>query len=113
LFDKDSKLEDFEVQLEQEMSTATELERSLRTELAKLKSTHDTVSTDYSKLKEKYSSEVATQNETKIQDEEAAQERIAELENYAQSQVEELELAKNKWEKDEAIYKQRLEFQDV
>jgi hypothetical protein len=110
LFEKDSKLEDMEVQLDQELTKASELERSLRTELAKLKSTFDTVSTDHGKLKEKYSTDVAQQNESKMQDEEATQERIAELENYAQSQVEELDLAKNKWEKDEAIYKQRLEF---
>jgi hypothetical protein len=59
-----------EVQLEQEMQRATDLERTLRTELAKLKSTHESVSSDHAKLKEKYEQDVARSNENKLQDEE-------------------------------------------
>lgn len=69
--------------MDQEMTKATELERSLRTDLAKLKSQFDAISTDHTKLKEKYNTEFSQANESKLEDEEATQERIAELENYA------------------------------
>lgn len=52
--------------MDQEMTKATELERSLRTDLAKLKSQFDAISTDHTSLKAKYNTEFSQANESKL-----------------------------------------------
>ena len=66
------------------MQRATDLERTLRSDLTKIKGAHEGLTAEHKKLAEKYETDVARGNEVRLQDDEANTERVSELENYAQ-----------------------------
>jgi hypothetical protein len=71
------------------------------------------VQKQYEALKKRYASEVDQMRSVQEDELTGKNERIVELEQRTKQAEEALEMAKQKWEKDQAIFRQKQEFLDL
>lgn len=113
LFEWESKCQDVETKLDQANAKFEDTEVARNKELAKVRDTLADTQRNYDQLKRKYSEEVEQLRNNSEEDSQARSEKIRELEAQAQSAQEALDSARQRWEKDQAIFKQKQEFLEL
>lgn len=113
LFEWETKHQDLETKYEQESARWEDSETAKTKELNKLKETLADTQRNYDQIKKKYIDDVENLKVSKEEEQVMKSERIRELELLARGAEEALELSRQRFEKDQAIAKQKQEFLEL
>ncbi len=113
MFEAESRAQEQEQALVNQQQEASSVEQNLRRELAKSKESQAALQSINDELKAKLDQEVAQMNLKRDTDMVEQSERIAELEAVCKEVEEENEVLKQKFEKEQAIAQQKMEFLQV
>src|SRR3569833_2675319 len=102
-----------EQKYESESQKWEDAEHMLKKELAKVKDMNADLFKLNDSLKKKLAEEVEAIKISSEEDKMNKSERIQELEQRAKTAEEQFEMSKQKWDKDQAIYKQKQEFLEL
>ena len=110
LFETSSSLTDAEQKLQLQESEWKQQEEQLKKDLAKTKDSLTSALHEKKTVEQKYDSHISKFNAEKEEESEQKSQRIQELEAYLKQIEDENESLKNKYDKDQAISQQKIEF---
>ena len=103
IFEWETKHQDLETKYEQESAKWDDTEAQKGKDFAKLKETLAETQRNYETIKKKYTDDVENLKVSQEEEQVSRSERIRDLELQARSAEEALDLARQRWEKDQAI----------